>query len=286
MFHRVKPEAPQDASPQSQAQSESRGPEIRKFQPPSQPAQAAAPIETEAKRSPAQPQRPQQEKDTKTMSDQDRQDDSAESSTQASPRRMDIPGASSYQRPQSAMRPGGYPGAYPGAAATTFGASQRPDMSAMSPGQRTLTIGSGITMSGEIESCDYLLVEGTVEAVLKGASVLDIAESGTFYGTVEIDEATIAGRFEGDIKVSGRLVIRSGGVIMGSLAYKELEVESGAIIDGRLTPMSGAQADTRPAASKAKSIPSAPVKPRPKDEQSSPANSEDGLFSKTAAAAE
>lgn len=101
----------------------------------------------------------------------------------------------------------------------------------------TLTIGEGITMSGEIGACDHLVVEGTVEAALKGARVLDVAESGTFFGSVEIEEATVAGRFEGEITVNGRLKVRSGGVITGTIAYKELEVESGAVIDGRIGPV-------------------------------------------------
>ncbi|MFP4098132.1 MAG: polymer-forming cytoskeletal protein [Alphaproteobacteria bacterium] len=117
--------------------------------------------------------------------------------------------------------------------------SQTGDVSPYSAGgaDRTLTIGRGINMSGEIEACDHLLVEGTVEAALKGAKVLDIAESGTFYGTVEIQEATIAGRFEGDITVNGRLTLKSTGVITGSIAYRELEVEAGAVLDGRMTPL-------------------------------------------------
>src|SRR5690606_29396426 len=104
-----------------------------------------------------------------------------------------------------------------------------------------LTIGSGITMSGEIEACDYLVVEGTVEAALKGARVLEVEEGGVFYGTVEIEEATIAGRFEGDITVRGRLTIRASGTITGSIAFGELEVESGATIDGRVTPVKNLQ---------------------------------------------
>ncbi len=89
---------------------------------------------------------------------------------------------------------------------------------AYSGSDRTLTIGRGINMSGEIEACDHLMVEGTVEAALKGAKLLEIAESGTFYGTVEIEEATIAGRFEGDITVNGRLTLKASGVITGSIA--------------------------------------------------------------------
>lgn len=106
---------------------------------------------------------------------------------------------------------------------------------------RRLVIGEGITMSGEIESCDHLVVEGTVEAALKGANVLEIAEKGMFYGTVEISEATIAGKFEGEITVNGRLTIRAGGSVIGAVTYKELAVEAGAVIDGKINPVGGSK---------------------------------------------
>lgn len=143
--------------------------------------------------------------------------------------------AGSYSRTRST-------GGYPGASSYTPSATTRsPAKTAAGENDRTLTIGAGITMAGEIESCDYLLVEGTVEAALKGARSLEVAESGVFYGTVEIEEATIAGRFEGDITVHGRLTIQSTGVVTGSITYKELEIESGAVVDGRLTPVSSVQ---------------------------------------------
>lgn len=105
-----------------------------------------------------------------------------------------------------------------------------------SANSRQLIIGQGITMSGEITSCDHLIVEGHVEAALKGASVLDVSENGSFNGEVEIEQATIAGRFEGDIRVSGRLTVKSGGFIKGTISYGELTVEAGATLDGKLAP--------------------------------------------------
>lgn len=110
---------------------------------------------------------------------------------------------------------------------------------------RRLVVGQGITLSGEIESCDHLIVEGTVEAALKGAAMLDIAESGMFYGTVEIGEAVIAGRFEGDLTVNGRLTIRASGSITGAISYKELAIEAGATVDGTLTPLNAKPAAAR-----------------------------------------
>lgn len=150
---------------------------------------------------------------------------------------------------------------------------------------RTLTIGRGINMSGEIDACDHLLVEGTVEAALKGAKVLDIAESGTFYGTVEIEEATIAGRFEGDITVNGRLTLKASGIITGSISYRELEVEAGAVIDGRMTPLKGEASqksmDSYRAGSEATAMAKTSIK---KDSARTPVNTEGtGLFSKARA---
>lgn len=171
----------------------------------------------------------------------------------------------------------GYPGASSSYATTTTRSPAR--SSSSGENDRTLTIGAGITMAGEIESCDYLLVEGTVEAALKGARSLEVAESGVFYGTVEIEEATIAGRFEGDITVHGRLTIQSSGIVTGSITYKELEIESGAIVDGRLTPV----------ATVAQNAPPTPVstKTRAKtvgsSNESGAANEDETLFAETAA---
>lgn len=151
-------------------------------------------------------------------------------------RPMDIPGTMPYGRP---MAPGvaGY------GAPAAAGAAYNPYGSG-----RKLIIGQGITMSGEIEHCDHLIVEGTVQATLKDAKLLDISEAGVFYGTVDIEEATIAGRFEGDIIVAGRLTVRATGTITGSIRYKELAVEAGATIDGTMTPLNAARRDDNIAA--------------------------------------
>lgn len=158
--------------------------------------------------------------------------------------RIDIPGgAAAFQRP-GAVQPGRVPpgSAYataPAAAYTAPGSYNTASTGARTVADgRRLTIGEGISISGEIEACDTLVVEGTVEAALKGARILEVSETGTFYGTVEIDECTIAGRFEGDITVNGRLTIRATGSITGTMAYKELAVEAGATVDGKITPLS------------------------------------------------
>ncbi|HRQ82035.1 MAG TPA: polymer-forming cytoskeletal protein, partial [Azospirillaceae bacterium] len=100
--------------------------------------------------------------------------------------------------------------------------------------QRRLIVGRDISLAGEIASCDVLVVEGTVEAKLRDGHSVEITETGLFKGSVEIDDADIGGRFEGDLVVRNRLRVRSGGRIIGSIVYGELEVESGGRLEGSI----------------------------------------------------
>jgi cytoskeletal protein CcmA (bactofilin family) len=187
-------------------------------------------------------QQPQQKDSTAT---EDKKMSETEDQTTTQSRTPDMPTqASAFQKPGIPPRvPGAYPGSFPGAGNSVYGASapSATPAAATEAQQRKLVVGMGITMSGEIECCDTLLVEGTVEAALKGASVLHVAETGIFYGTVEIDEATIAGRFEGDLTVNGRLTVKSTGSITGSIVYKELAIEAGAALDGKVSPLGGSK---------------------------------------------
>jgi cytoskeletal protein CcmA (bactofilin family) len=97
---------------------------------------------------------------------------------------------------------------------------------------RKLIVGREISLSGEITSCDKLIVEGSVEANLQNCHEVEISESGLFKGTASIDEAEVRGRFEGELSVRKRLFIRATGKVSGSIRYGQLEVEAGGQISG------------------------------------------------------
>ena len=97
---------------------------------------------------------------------------------------------------------------------------------------RKLTVGREITLSGEITSCDKLIIEGSVEANLNNCRDVEIAESGLFKGTASIEEAEIQGRFEGNLTVRKRLLIKASGRVSGTIRYGQLEVECGGQISG------------------------------------------------------
>ena len=281
MFHRVKSEVEDSASEPTQASAPAEVKEFKKAEPAKVEEKPSAPESSTNIQEKPETNTTQQQKEAETMTQPERTEEDKNEA------QIDIP-SSAYQRAGTApASAGGYPGTAPAYSGYTAPAAT----SQANTGDRRLTIGAGITMSGEIEACDYLLVEGTVEAALKGASVLDIAETGVFYGTVEIEDATIAGRFEGDITAKGRLVLREGATVTGTIAYKELEIEAGAIIDGKLTPLSGIAASEKPApaAEKKEPVKAAPAaKPKAaatSEKAQQPANNDGGLFSKAATAA-
>lgn len=157
------------------------------------------------------------------------------------PRRtVDLPGA-------APRKPEGF-GAPAAAAPAVPPAPVAPVASApLASEQRRLIVGRDISLNGEIGSCDVLVVEGTVEAKLRDGRSIEIAETGLFKGSVEIDEADIGGRFEGDIIVRGRLTVRSSGKITGSIKYGELSVEAGAKLNGDIGLYSPAAKPAAPA---------------------------------------
>jgi cytoskeletal protein CcmA (bactofilin family) len=97
---------------------------------------------------------------------------------------------------------------------------------------RKLIVGREISLSGEITSCDKLIVEGSVEANLQNCHDVDISESGLFKGSATIDEIEVRGRFEGNLVVRKRLFIRATGRVSGTIRYGQVEIECGGQISG------------------------------------------------------
>jgi cytoskeletal protein CcmA (bactofilin family) len=107
---------------------------------------------------------------------------------------------------------------------------------------KKLIVGRDIFLSGEIKSCNKLVVEGSVEAALRDCQTVEIAEAGLFRGSAEIDTADVSGRFEGDLTVRSRLIIRSTGRIVGTVRYGQIEIERGGVISGQIEHMANGNA--------------------------------------------
>jgi cytoskeletal protein CcmA (bactofilin family) len=97
---------------------------------------------------------------------------------------------------------------------------------------KKLIVGREIRLNGEITACEKLVVEGRVEANLTDSRIIDIATTGYFKGTAEVDEAIISGEFHGTLTVRGRLFVRATGKVSGDIRYGELEIERGGRLSG------------------------------------------------------
>jgi cytoskeletal protein CcmA (bactofilin family) len=104
---------------------------------------------------------------------------------------------------------------------------------------RKMVVGREICLSGEIKSCDTLVVEGRVEADLKDCRTLMVLASGVVKGNATVERCEISGLFEGDLTARQHLLLRATGRIIGSVTYDQLEVERGGSITGRMTETGG-----------------------------------------------
>jgi cytoskeletal protein CcmA (bactofilin family) len=98
---------------------------------------------------------------------------------------------------------------------------------------KRLTVGRDMSLKGaEISDCDRLVVEGTIEGQLASGRFLEIDRGGQFNGSAVVDNAEIAGTFDGDLTVHNRLVIHASGLVRGRIRYGQLEVERGGRVCG------------------------------------------------------
>jgi cytoskeletal protein CcmA (bactofilin family) len=108
---------------------------------------------------------------------------------------------------------------------------------------KLLIVSKDISLSGRIAACDRLVIHGSVQAVLEGTHVLEIAESGRFTeGRAEVEEAEIRGLYEGELTVRGQLLIRTTGRVSGIVRYGEVQVERGGRLTGAVSVLDGEMA--------------------------------------------
>lgn len=118
------------------------------------------------------------------------------------------------------------------------GGPKRSDhMLALEDEANRLTVGRNICLSGDITSCEKLVVEGRVEATLTDAHTIEIAPSGFYKGNADVMVADISGFFEGSLTAKDILTIRNEGKVSGSVRYGRIVIESGGEISGDMASL-------------------------------------------------
>ncbi len=109
-------------------------------------------------------------------------------------------------------------------------------------------ISATLKIQGEISGDADLYVDGVIEGVVKlGERKLTVGDGGRLAAHVEVGEATIRGRVEGDIRATDRIEIASTGDIDGEIQARRLAVADGAKIRGKVSvgrPLTKPDSDT------------------------------------------
>jgi cytoskeletal protein CcmA (bactofilin family) len=85
---------------------------------------------------------------------------------------------------------------------------------------RTMIVGAETGFTGEIRSCNRLVVEGTVEGKLDNCQHIIIEESGVFRGETSTENADVRGSFDGVLVARKRLLIRATGRVCGTISRR------------------------------------------------------------------
>lgn len=94
---------------------------------------------------------------------------------------------------------------------------------------------------GDVTFAGGLRIDGRVEGNVIGKAddpgLLVVSEKGIIVGTVHVHDAVINGRVEGDLNVEHFLELQDGARVVGNITYRNLKLDCGAVVDGKLERM-------------------------------------------------
>ncbi len=119
-------------------------------------------------------------------------------------------------------------------------------------------LGKSATLNGDLEFSGGLHLDGRVNGNVRSnasdGGALSVSESGFIEGTVEVTNIVMNGTVNGDMHARERLVLGGKARVNGNVHYGVIEMAPGAVITGKLIPLS---ADPAPATNAAESATSA-----------------------------
>jgi cytoskeletal protein CcmA (bactofilin family) len=102
---------------------------------------------------------------------------------------------------------------------------------------QVFAVDRGTRLVAETCECAELVIEGYLEATARAQS-LRVGPDGRFVGAAEVVVAEIHGHVDGDLTVTGKLVIHPTGTVSGTTRYRQIAIEGGGRILGEVRIMS------------------------------------------------
>ena len=119
----------------------------------------------------------------------------------------------------------------------------------------TTRIGRGISLIGDFETEDEVIIDGTVEGIILSKESLIVSEGGRYVGSARVRSLKVNGKVRANILSEGITEISNTGNYIGDLETAFLHSADGAKFDGKLKLRTRAEAAAaqREAAAKAAS---------------------------------
>lgn len=110
-------------------------------------------------------------------------------------------------------------------------------------------LSGNVALVGDLQFEDGLKILGTVKGnvshKLGAASLLALSAEGRIEGNVSSYDALIDGTIIGDLYVEHLLELHSNARVVGNIRYRQLSMENGATVDGKLTRLNDGE-DSKP----------------------------------------
>lgn len=121
-----------------------------------------------------------------------------------------------------------------------FGRKRTPTIQAT---KLTSLLADNLCITGTVEFAGGLRVDGHVQGDVIGApeggSLLVLSDKGSITGRVRVYDAVINGRIEGDLEVDHFVELQAKAHVTGNISYRQLQLDCGATVEGRLTRTTG-----------------------------------------------
>jgi cytoskeletal protein CcmA (bactofilin family) len=110
-------------------------------------------------------------------------------------------------------------------------------------------IAAGVEIVGDVSITDGLRIDGQLEGNVlckdTARGLLVLSEKGSIVGGAKVYDAVINGTIRGDLEVDHFLELQSNARVTGNIRYRQLRMECGATVDGKLEHLADGT-ETRP----------------------------------------
>ena len=111
-------------------------------------------------------------------------------------------------------------------------------------------IDGGVEIVGDVLITDGLRIDGRVQGEVRSRpdarGLLVLSEKGSIEGSVKVHDAVINGTIKGDLEVEHFLELQPNARVTGNISYRQLRMECGATVEGRLERLGDQGAERAP----------------------------------------